>query len=141
MILVSLTTNCMFQIVYSTLYEVIVEFTRDYELIRNALNKLEHYDKTNVENLLLSVNNLFLSTWGNQNYCQLLVVSDCGVGFGKTSINNLIERIMEQKEKIETDGSKVIAATEAVWSGFPYPSKLSFICMGNTSDPAFVHGT
>lgn len=60
-----------FQIVYSSSYETMVEFTRDYDQIRQALTKVEHYDKTCLEIVLHAINNRFQSTWGNQNYCQV----------------------------------------------------------------------
>lgn len=67
----NLTDNFLLQIVYSSSYETVVDFTRDYDLIRQALGKVEHYDKTCLETVLHAINNRFQSTWGVQNYCQV----------------------------------------------------------------------
>lgn len=64
--------------VFSTLYEILVDFTRDYDLIRAALTKIEHYDKTALENMLQTVKSILLTNWGSQNYSQ--VRGGSGVG-------------------------------------------------------------
>lgn len=57
--------------VYSSLYEVVVDFTRDYDSIRQALYNIEHYDKTALENVLRAASSLLLTNWGTQNYSQV----------------------------------------------------------------------
>lgn len=57
--------------VYSTLYEILVDFTRDYDTIKQALLKIEHYDKTCLENMLQAVKSILLTNWGSQNYSQV----------------------------------------------------------------------
>lgn len=59
------------QLVYSSLFEIIVDFTRDYDVIKQALTKIDHYDKTCIANMLTAVNNILLSNWGSQNFCQV----------------------------------------------------------------------
>lgn len=57
--------------IYSQLYEVVVDFTRDYDQIRQALTKIDHFDKTSITQMFRACNNIFSSTWGTQNYCQV----------------------------------------------------------------------
>uniref|UniRef100_A0A240PLP3 Integrator complex subunit 14 n=1 Tax=Anopheles christyi TaxID=43041 RepID=A0A240PLP3_9DIPT len=153
-------------IIYSSLYEVLVDFTRDYDAIRQALHKIEHYDKTSLENVLVAVNNAFKTHWGSQNYCQIIFITDCGVGMGPSSLKNTIINIQTYKAACvaaaaaataaaATDGAKVAAAaiggtnsaavpqpSENQWVGFSYPSKLSFMCLGSlATDSAFRCGT
>lgn len=64
------------QVVYSTLYEVLVDFTKDYSLIRQELTKIEHFDKTCLYNVLHACNNIMTSNWGNQNFVQILLVRE-----------------------------------------------------------------
>uniref|UniRef100_A0A240PK97 Integrator complex subunit 14 n=1 Tax=Anopheles epiroticus TaxID=199890 RepID=A0A240PK97_9DIPT len=154
-------------IVYSSLYEVLVDFTRDYDTIRQSLHKIEHYDKTSLENVLVAVNNAFKTHWGSQNYCQIIFITDCGVGLGPSSLKNTIINIQTYKAACvaaaaaataaaATDGSKLAAAvigggvssasipqpSENQWVGFSYPSKLSFMCLGSlATDSAFRCGT
>lgn len=97
-----------------------VDFTRDYESIRQALKTVEHYDKTCVENMLQAVKSILSTNWGSQNYSQVLVFTDMGIGFGATSIRALIETYSSEV----TDRSKYCLP-------FSKSSKLSFVCLGN----------
>ncbi|XP_053672259.1 integrator complex subunit 14 [Anopheles nili] len=149
-------------IIYSSLFEVVVDFTRDYDAIRQALHKIEHYDKTSLENVLVAVNNAFKAHWGSQNYCQIIFVTDCGVGIGPSSLKNTIINIQTYKAAClaavtaaaatssKTDCLKSPGKAAAVipqpsdnqWVGFSYPSKLSFVCLGSlATDSAFRCGT
>lgn len=77
------------------------------------------------------MNNILISNWGSQNYCQLIVFSDCGIGLGPTSLHNTIKKFQKIR-KIEN---------ENLWLPYPYPSKINIVCLGNTSDPYFVYAT
>lgn len=114
--------------VYSSLYEIVVDFTRDYDTVRQALKKVEHYDKTCVENMLQAVKSMLSTNWGSQNYSQVLVFSDLGIGFGPSSVRSLIESL----EK-DTGGD---AASSVVSQCLPFSksSKLSFVCLGNPDE-------
>lgn len=57
--------------VYSSSYEVTVNFTRDYDTVRQALYNIEHYDKVCIESMLQAAGSLLLSNWGTQNYNQV----------------------------------------------------------------------
>ncbi|XP_055528850.1 integrator complex subunit 14 [Wyeomyia smithii] len=127
-------------IIYSSLYEVVVDFTRDYESIRQALHKIEHYDKTSLENVLVAVNNMFKTHWGNHNYCQIMFITDCGIGMGPSSLKNTIINLQSYKAQSNSSGVKV-PVSENHWVGFSYPSKLTFMCLGNINDTAFKFGT
>ncbi|XP_063698589.1 integrator complex subunit 14 [Culicoides brevitarsis] len=116
-------------IVYSSSYETVVDFTRDYDLIRQALGKVEHYDKTCLETVLHAINNRFQTTWGVQNYCQLIVVSDCGIGIGQNSVRAMI---MARKHATITPVDPL---------PFQYPSNICFICVGDMNDSVFKQGT
>jgi Mg-chelatase subunit ChlD len=120
-------------VVFSTLYEVVVPFTRDYEQIRLALSKIEHYDKTNLENVLMAIHNIFLSNWGNQNFCQTMLITDGTIGIGPTSLKNIVLNLSAQKQQGNT-------LAENSWLTFPYPCKLSIVCLGNPLDQYFKSG-
>lgn len=127
-------------IVYSSLYEVLVDFTRDYESVRAALHKIDHYDKTSLENVLVAVNNMFKTHWGAQNYCQIIFLTDCGVGMGPSSLKNTVINLQNFKAQSSSSGVKV-PLSENQWVGFSYPSKLTFVGLGNPADTAFKFGT
>lgn len=69
---------------------MVIDFTKNYALIRTALSKLDHYDKTQIHNLLMACSNILTSNWGSQSYAQILMVTDCGTGLGPKSLKNLI---------------------------------------------------
>uniref|UniRef100_A0A672YC54 Integrator complex subunit 14 n=1 Tax=Sphaeramia orbicularis TaxID=375764 RepID=A0A672YC54_9TELE len=56
---------------FSSLWELLVPFTRDYNALQEALSNLEDYDKTCVESALHGVNNVVQQEWGNACPCQL----------------------------------------------------------------------
>lgn len=106
-----------------------MDFTRDYDLIRAALTKIEHYDKTAFENMLQTVKSILLTNWGSQNYSQVLVFTDCGIGIGNTSLKSTIATIKQHQSKPETKELSCLP--------FSFSSKLSFICLGSTADSYF----
>jgi hypothetical protein len=59
------------QIAFSSLYEVLCPFTRDFDLLRSKLNNLEDFDKTCLEVALQGVNTLVLDEWGTGTPCQV----------------------------------------------------------------------
>ncbi|KAI5634754.1 von willebrand factor type A domain-containing protein [Phthorimaea operculella] len=67
---------------FSSAYEVVVPFTRDYDSIRAKLPVLEEGDKTCIEQALAGVNQLILNEWGYQTPVQVVLITDgsCGVG-------------------------------------------------------------
>ncbi|RWS24283.1 hypothetical protein B4U80_00958 [Leptotrombidium deliense] len=66
---------------FSSLWERSVSFTRDYESIKSALNKLDTlYDKTNIMNALKGVQEMVLEEWGNNIQCHLILVTDGSPG-------------------------------------------------------------
>lgn len=57
--------------VYSSTNDVLVDFTRDYETIRQALHNIDHYDKVCIEGVLQASASLLQTKWSSQNYNQV----------------------------------------------------------------------
>lgn len=106
-----------------------VDFTKDYSQIRQSLTKIEHFDKTSLQNILLCCNKQLSSNWGNQSYSQILLISDLGGGLGKNSIKSLINNI---------NGASFDA--QSLPLPLPFPSKISVMCLGNDDDAGFKYG-
>lgn len=102
------------------MYEILVDFTKDYSQIRHALKDLKHYDKTSLKNVLEGCSNHLSENWGSHNYSQIIFVTDLGGGLGRTSIKNLTYSIL--------------AGVESHLLPLPMPSKVSFMCIGNVRD-------
>lgn len=104
---------------------MLVDFTKDYSLIRSALLKLEHYDKTCLQNVLMACSNILTSNWGSQSYAQILMVTDLGIGLGPKSLKNLINGLSGENQPLP----------------LPLQSKFSIMCLGNPVDDAgFKYG-
>ena len=68
--------------VFSSLWQIISKFTRDYDQIKEALQNIELFDKTKFMNALRGVRNMVLEEWGSEMSCQVIVVTD-----GNATIN------------------------------------------------------
>ncbi|XP_031617917.1 integrator complex subunit 14 [Contarinia nasturtii] len=139
-------------LVYSSKYDVLVDFTRDYDAIRQALYNVEHYDKLCLENMLRMAGSILLSSWGSQNHNQIVVFTHCGVGLGVTSLQSTIANLTTQNASKAASASSSSSSSNALstnpqyllndvsresWIPFSSLSKLSFICLGSTVDPYF----
>uniref|UniRef100_A0A8C2GRV1 Integrator complex subunit 14 n=1 Tax=Cyprinus carpio TaxID=7962 RepID=A0A8C2GRV1_CYPCA len=58
-------------VAFSSLWELLVPFSRDYNTLQEALNNLEDYDKTCLEAALQGVSNVVQQEWGTSCPCQL----------------------------------------------------------------------
>ncbi|PSN37585.1 von Willebrand factor A domain-containing protein 9 [Blattella germanica] len=65
-------------IAFSSLYELVSPFTRDFDTLKAKLQQLEEYDKTCIETALHGVNQFVLGEWGSGTACQVrkLIIPD-----------------------------------------------------------------
>lgn len=63
------------------------------------------------------------------NLTKVLVFTDCGIGFGSTSLANAINTIKLSKTKKDPSQEIILP--------FSYTCKLSFVCLGSTEDLYF----
>ncbi|XP_033248509.1 integrator complex subunit 14-like [Drosophila miranda] len=111
---------------YTTTAELKVDFTRDYDQIRQAVKKIETVDKACLLTMLKTSVSI-MSTWGAQNLLQLVVFTDCGLGFGTTSISGFLETYAGKE-----------ADPEYAWLRTVANYNLNFICLGLHSDQYFT---
>ncbi|XP_055839546.1 integrator complex subunit 14-like [Episyrphus balteatus] len=111
-------------VTFSREFEVRVDFTRDYDQIRHAIKKQVHFDSSSLETLLKGVNDVLSSNWGVQNLCQVVVFTDCGLGFGSKSL-------------MATICGLTTNPTQFDWLHGLSSTKLNFICMGISSEYYF----
>uniref|UniRef100_A0A8B9YZJ3 Integrator complex subunit 14 n=1 Tax=Bos mutus grunniens TaxID=30521 RepID=A0A8B9YZJ3_BOSMU len=57
-------------VVFSSLWELMVPFTRDYNTLQEALSNMDDYDKTCLESALVGVCNIVQQEWGGAIPCQ-----------------------------------------------------------------------
>ena len=81
--------------VFSSLYEKTVEFTRDHERLKEVLMSLdEYYDKTNLINALTGVRDIVLEEWGPS--CPLvniILVTDGELGVPSLDFDPVLNKI------------------------------------------------
>ncbi|XP_002074266.2 integrator complex subunit 14 [Drosophila willistoni] len=113
---------------FSTVTELKVDFTRDYEQIRQAVKKIEPLDKACFITMLQTVVQL-MASWGSQNILQLVVFTDCGLGFGSTSLSGFIEAYTGKESEAEYGWLKTLAAYN-----------INIVCLGLHADHYFTRG-
>lgn len=101
---------------FSSSYEVLCPFTRDFELIRAKLPKIEEQDKTCIESGLAGVNSLILSDWGSSIPCQIILITDGSIGVGQLSLKQNLNNINHKNNSNFP-------------LPFPFPGKLHIICL------------
>ncbi|XP_077424923.1 integrator complex subunit 14 [Vanacampus margaritifer] len=107
---------------FSSLWELLVPFTRDYNALQDALSNLEDYDKTCVESALNGVSNVVQQEWGSACPCQVVLVTDGALGIGKGSLRHSLQSLRHRG-----DDKKFPLP-------FPFPTKMFIMCVANTEE-------
>ncbi|XP_029430961.1 integrator complex subunit 14 isoform X2 [Rhinatrema bivittatum] len=109
-------------VVFSSLWELMVPFTRDYNTLQEALNNMDDYDKTCLESALLGVCTIVQQEWGAAIPCQVVLVTDGCLGIGRGSLRQSLATLSQR-----SDSSRFPLP-------FPFPSKLYVMCMANLEE-------
>ncbi|XP_061917102.1 integrator complex subunit 14 [Entelurus aequoreus] len=107
---------------FSSLWELLVPFTRDYNALQDALSGLDDYDKTCVESALNGVNNVVQQEWGSGCPCQVVLVTDGSLGIGKGSLRHSLQTLKHPAEDKKFP------------LPFPFPAKIFIMCVANTEE-------
>ncbi|XP_061773100.1 integrator complex subunit 14 [Nerophis ophidion] len=107
---------------FSSLWELLVPFTRDYNALQDALSGLDDYDKTCVESALNGVNNVVQQEWGSGCPCQVVLVTDGSLGIGKGSLRHSLQTLRHPGEDKKFP------------LPFPFPTKMFIMCVANTEE-------
>ncbi|GLH02323.1 Integrator complex subunit 14 [Gryllus bimaculatus] len=115
-------------IAFSSLYEIVSPFTRDFDALKSKLQQLEEYDKTCVESALVGVNRLVLGEWGSATPCQVVLITDGSVGVGPMSLKHSLNTLNRR------DPSNPFPLP------FSFPCKLSVMCISPPDDSGLLLG-
>ncbi|KAK9516634.1 hypothetical protein VZT92_024554 [Zoarces viviparus] len=107
---------------FSSLWELLVPFTRDYNALQEALSNLEDYDKTCLESALNGVSNVVQQEWGSACPCQVVLVTDGSLGIGKGSLRHSLQTL-----KHRVDDKKFPLP-------FPFPTKMFIMSVANAEE-------
>jgi len=115
------STSCKLEytslVVFSSLYEVIIKFTRDYDLLKDALSTITTYDKTCIEAALQGVRTSVIQEWGTSVPVNLILITDGASGTGDGSLKESLSSINNRK----TDDPFPLP--------FAFPCNLSIVCL------------
>ncbi|XP_064870474.1 integrator complex subunit 14-like [Oncorhynchus nerka] len=109
-------------VAFSSLWELLVPFTRDYNTLQEALNNLEDYDKTCLEAALHGVSNVVQQEWGHACPTQVVLVTDGSLGIGKGSLRHSLQTLKGRPEDKKFP------------LPFPFPAKLFIMCIANAEE-------
>ncbi|CAJ0943796.1 unnamed protein product [Ranitomeya imitator] len=109
-------------VVFSSLWELMVPFTRDYNTLQEALSNIDDYDKTCLESALQGVSSVVQQEWGATIPCQVVLVTDGCLGIGRGSLHNSLSSLQQRSE------------SNRFPLPFPFPSKLYIMCMANLEE-------
>nr|KAF6500431.1 integrator complex subunit 14 [Molossus molossus] len=109
-------------VVFSSLWELMVPFTRDYNTLQEALSNMDDYDKTCLESALVGVCNIVQQEWGGAIPCQVVLVTDGCLGIGRGSLRHSLATHSQR-----SDSNRFPLP-------FPFPSKLYIMCMANLEE-------
>ncbi|XP_077323832.1 integrator complex subunit 14 isoform X1 [Lithobates pipiens] len=109
-------------VVFSSLWELMVPFTRDYNTLQEALSNMDDYDKTCLESALQGVSNVVQQEWGANVPCQVVLVTDGCLGIGRGSLQHSLSTLNQR-----SDSNRFPLP-------FPFPSKLYIMCMANLEE-------
>ncbi|XP_022108011.1 integrator complex subunit 14-like [Acanthaster planci] len=84
-------------VIFSSLWEVVVPFTRDYNELKKALYSVEIFDKTNLEGTLDGVRSVVGEEWGVTTTCQVILVTDGSPGVGPGSLKQVAQMLSNPK--------------------------------------------
>ena len=108
-----------------------VKFTRDFEVLKGALQNVQTFDKTNLVHALGMVRNLISEEFKGPNFFyHVLVVTDGNALLQSSFLNKGIGGTYHEHDATEFDSSN--------WSlPLPFKSKIHFLCITTLNDLAF----
>ncbi|KAG1665251.1 Integrator complex subunit 14 [Nymphon striatum] len=106
-------------VAFSSLWELVVPFTRDFESIKSALFCIENYDKTCIETALDSVRSIVMEEWGAGVPCQVVLFTDGSTGIGPTSLKYGLANLSEA-------GNFPLP--------YPFQCKIHIVCLGTNQE-------
>lgn len=116
-------------VVYSSLWEVRHDFTRNHESIKNGIYELELYDKSNIVNAIRGILSLKLTDWAQDGPINVILVTD-GQYHGKGSCDIYPDMLENEFDDIQLEELK---------DYFDVPCKMQVVCLTSPRDPALKH--
>lgn len=107
---------------FSSLWEIVVPFTRDYQALKQGCITVDVYDKTSFDNGFSGVVGHVIEEWGTSVPCQVILVTDGRTGSGQGSLKELLEG--KRKENPDQPSPFPI----------PFPCKIHVVCIATANE-------
>lgn len=125
-----LSENCRLEftalIAFSSLWEIVVRFTRDYDALKEGCLNVDTYDKTFIGNALNGVSNLVIEEWGCSVPVQVILVTDGNLG-GATTIDEILTNRLGEN------------AENACTLPLPFPCIMHIVCVAPLEDTSSIN--
>ncbi len=107
-------------VAFSSLWEIVVPFTRDVSALKAGCLSVDVYDKTCIENALRGVEAMVMEEWGSVVPINVILVTDGRLGTGKGSLKESLNKTSNE------EGTFVLP--------FSFPCNLSVICIADSNN-------
>lgn len=107
---------------FSSLWEIVVPFTRDYQSLKNGCITVDTYDKTSFDNGFSGVVGHVIEEWGTSIPCQVILVTDGRTGSGQGSLRDLL------------DGKRSNNPDQPSPFPIPFPCKIHVVCIATSNE-------
>lgn len=107
---------------FSSLWEIVVPFTRDYQSLKQGCITVDTYDKTSFDNGFSGVVGHVIEEWGTSVPCQVILVTDGRTGSGQGSLRDLL------------DGKRSSNPDQPSPFPIPFPCKIHVVCIATSNE-------
>ncbi|XP_068741564.1 integrator complex subunit 14-like [Montipora capricornis] len=111
---------------FSSLWEIVVPFTRDYQSLKQGCITVDTYDKTSFDNGFSGVVGHVIEEWGTSVPCQVILVTDGRTGSGQGSLRDLLDGKRANKGNPDHDQPSPFP--------IPFPCKIHVVCIANSNE-------
>lgn len=130
-----LSENCKLEyvslITFSSKYEQLVGFTRNYSEIHDALVNLGEFDKKNIENGLYGAGYCITKEWGIMSHCNIILITDGVIGIGESSLRYLVSSYANKEKSMYSH----------LTLPFKFPSSLFIVQLKSPTEDTFSEST
>lgn len=124
-------------VVFSSLWEIEHEFTKNHEKIKDKIYDLEIYDKSNIVSALRGILQLKLNEWSQSGPVNIILVTD-GQIYKETESKTFHEDDSDSKRN-EAHVNFCDLDPEDLDGSFDFPCKLQIVCLASPRDPILKH--
>lgn len=110
-------------VVYSSLWEIKHDFTRNHESIKNGIYDLELYDKSNIVNAIRGILDLKLDEWAQNEPINIILVTDGQLHHDYVDLPNS-----------DSTGSFHDLPLSEIEGQFNFPCKIQIVCLISPQD-------